>query len=217
MNKFILLLVLCIAFPSFGGEGGATVIGDGGNVLVCKMKPYVRLLDVYEFAPGKSVSLNKDQRHEENVKELIQRLARLPWVTHDDVQQVTRAARTFKHHLFNFRQIEHLGDMIGPFEVHDPEVDSSVRARMIKDRCRLETVTGRFTPPATAIDQFARICSRSSMINGDCFVTVQEMYSRLSSVERSCLVLHESLRFIRSHRLTEIDLRKLTATLCTQK
>src|SRR4051812_40774509 len=103
MTKFIFLFCLAIPFSAFAHDGGATVIGDGGNVIVCPRKPYVRLLDIYEHAPtlGTTVTLNKELNHNQMTDELISRLAKLEWVSAHDIENVKQALRYFRYQIYD--------------------------------------------------------------------------------------------------------------------
>jgi hypothetical protein len=212
--KIFLALTLLFCSNVFA-QGGASTVGDGGHCVVCeKMKP--QLLDLYEFAHGKKISLPEDQSVRKSYAVLLERASHLLQLNHEEANELALAAKRFIYFKIdpwemNLTQYSYF------LNAKDPIFSGDTWNRIEKEDCYFQPVVIRPDHDADSIRTYESLCHISFAGLKHCFLVDMRMYRRLSRPQQACLVLHETLRFLPRHKkLSEVQLRQTTARLCTQ-
>lgn len=196
-------------------EGGATTVGDGGHVIMCKGKP--ELFDLFEYRVntsqnrpvtlGESKSANLNDMINTGVARIAKRFA----LTQAETARVKRATKML---LLDGSTTDNKGWLQHwAISAHSLKVSEQVAAQINLNRCSVDLAVIR--PPLN--EYFQSICSHNFSEFEYCFIVFPEPFQFLKREQRACLALHESLRFLPpGKQLDEKNLRMVTAQICTE-
>jgi hypothetical protein len=215
MKLAVILLILGYSASAFC-QGGASTVGDGGHGVDCKYSARFQLLDVFEFADGKEITLPESQSAMKSFPQLLTRAQAALRLSTEEVGNLRITAKRF----FSFK-IDPWAMGLAQYnyflQAKEPVISDNVWKRIEDEDCYIEPIVIKPDPNAESIRIYSSLCSMSLAGFEHCFLVNDRGFRKLSHPAQACLVLHESLRFLpRSKKLNEPELRALTARLCTQ-
>lgn len=214
MHKAIVLLsILMMAMPSFAGSGGSTV-GDGGHTVSCKSPKYYGLLDLFEngFSPD-DITLDRRFSLKQMIEILVQRVERHPRFVSVNLTGFHKALTDFVASMPDNWGYKN-GSAKHVIRARRPALSQKTMHELERRDCRLIPLAIRRSEvPFDSL--FHRLCEPEASF---CFYFDSFRFRNLGHTQQACLAIHEALRFLPNEvALSERNLRKLTAEICTMK
>lgn len=212
-------LLLCCAGSAFA-QGGATTVGDGGHVVVCRTGDgwsKGRLLDLFEVeavGPDTIFDLGGDRTTLlDKVQIGLARLQPRLGLEAEDIRHMTLAAKKFMRFQYDPWKDSYT------FKAKDPVVRHAVYREFEKYNCYLDTVVIHPDPEDQDFQRktYENLCMANGKDIRHCFLVNTRYLRTMDQNEKACLTIHEVLRFLPEGKKIrrEADLRRNTYYACT--
>ncbi|AGH94257.1 hypothetical protein [Pseudobdellovibrio exovorus] len=228
--NLMLALMLGMAFSfSAWAEEGATTVGDGGHVVICKTPEgwsAGRLLDLFEAEVlGKSVIFDLGSEELSIIDKVSLGLSRAQETLNlksGEINSMLSVAERFLKFPYDpwKRAKTENGGAVYAIKAKDPLVSRQVYYELERRNCYVDTVVIHpdFSDRRSQQTKtYENICLANVIGLRQCFLTNTRHLRTMSSDEKACLVIHETLRFLPQSKSfkKDSDLRRMTYQICT--
>lgn len=227
-NIKILIVSILFSTSAFAGEG-ATTVGDGGHVVICKTEngwTDGRLLDLFEKEVlGKDVILslgNEDLSLLQKIRIGVLRAQTALDLNSAEANDLLVASERFIKFPYDpwKRAKTANGGAVYLIKAKDPLVSRQVYKELQRRNCYVDTVVIHpdfSNRNLSTTKTYENICLGNVLGLRQCFLTNTRHVKAMSLDEKACLVIHEALRFLPQTKRfkKDSDLRQMTFQICT--